>query len=82
MTDESVAAVAVALAMALDNYQPGLMESFNREAERLFRIVHDALPKEQAKAYEGGLMAVGHLLRTIKRVKLEGGYEGYDTYAG
>ena len=81
MTDESVAAVAVALATALENHYPGLTESFHREAERLYRIIHEKMP-EEAKSFEGGLMAVGHLLRTIQIVKLEGDYDVYDTYAG
>ena len=81
MSDESVAAVAVALAAALEYHHPGLTESFHREAERLFRIISAEMPKE-AKSWEGGLMAVGHLLRTIQKVKLEGNYDFHDTYSG
>ena len=80
MSDESLAAVAVALATALENHYPGLTESFARESERLFRIIHDKMPRS-AESYEGGLMAVGGLLRTVQRVKLEGDYDTYDTYA-
>ena len=82
MNDESIAAVAVALAMALESHHQGLTESFARESERLFRIIWDSMPEERAKAHEGGLMAVGHLWKTIQRVKLDGDYDGYDTYAG
>ncbi len=81
MSDESIAAVAVALATAMEDHYPGFTESFSRESERLYRIIHDKMPKE-AKSYEGGLMAVGHLLRTVQTVKLVGDYDVYDTYVG
>ena len=72
MSDESIAAVAVALAMALESHHQGLTESFARESERLYRIIGDSMPKDEAEAHVGGLMAVGHLLRTIQTVNSKG----------
>ncbi|MCY4484775.1 MAG: hypothetical protein OXC12_18030 [Spirochaetaceae bacterium] len=81
MNDESIAAVAVALAMALESHHEGLTESFARESQRLYAIIWDSMPRERAQAHDGGLMAVGALWRMIQKAKLTGHYDGYDTYA-
>ena len=82
MSNESVAAIAVALATAMEAHHPGITESFRREAERLFRIISDKVPEENRSSYEGGLMAVEYLLGKVQAVKLEGDYDVYDTYPG
>ena len=82
MKDESVAAVAVALAMAMEERNPGFLESFARESERLFRIMCELLDEDYVRAHDGSLLVVGELLRRVKIAKLKGIFDDCDTYQG
>ena len=77
----AVASAIVAFAMA--NGNDASLENLEREAERLFRIVGDRMEEsDREHRFSDVLADMGHLLRTVRTVKIEGSFDSYDTYAG
>ena len=77
VTDERLAAVAVAFSMTMDRFHPGFHEAFQEEVERLFFIIRDESDEWGAQRFGDALPYLKYLFNSVKRSKIR---KRYDTY--
>ena len=78
VTDDRLAAVVVAFAMAMDRHNPGFLKAFEDESERLLCIIDDEIREDSRGGRPNdGMPYLKQLFMAVERSKLE---RRYDTY--
>ena len=73
----STAAATVLSALVIDETEPGHLQTVERNAEILFRILGDSEAQGRLNDCSETLAIIGELCREIERSKIEGRFSSY-----